>query len=321
MSLFRDGKGIIMTLNEILADIKSDRVKKVIIDTDACNEMDDQYAIAHAIASDRMEVLAINAAPYNYRQGNGHADGMERSYNEILRVLRACHMEGEYPVFRGSAETISSHEDFSPVDSPAARNIIKLAHETDEIIYILALGAITNVTSAILTDPSVKEKICVIWLGGHCLDNGDVLDEYNLIQDYAAGQILLNCGVPLIMLPAEGPDTTKGTQVLLVTIEEFRERITGDSDAAVFFRETLPLEFDKPTREHNGGPWIRVIWDIAAPGVIAVPDAYEFSIVPTPVFGDDRHYAFDGTRHKMICMERLQRDVVFDDAYKCINRL
>ncbi|MBS5726136.1 MAG: hypothetical protein KHW59_10245, partial [Clostridiales bacterium] len=34
-----------MTIEQILADIKSGRRKKVILDTDAYNEIDDQYAI------------------------------------------------------------------------------------------------------------------------------------------------------------------------------------------------------------------------------------------------------------------------------------
>ena len=36
--------------------------------------------------------------------------------------------------------------------------------------------------------------ICVIWLGGHCLDYKD-LGEFNLAQDYAAGQLLLNLNI------------------------------------------------------------------------------------------------------------------------------
>ena len=307
-----------MTLEQILSDVKSDRVKKVILDTDTCNEMDDQYAIAHAIGSDRLRVLSINAAPYFYRQGGGYAEGMERSYNEILRVLRMCCKEGEYPVFRGSPETI--HETGGAVDSPAARNIIKTAMESDEIIYVLALGAITNVTSAILLEPRIKDKICVIWLGGNCLEKEGEIDEYNLVQDYKAGQLLLNCGVKLIMLPAMGPDKTLGTQVLSVTREELEERITGDSDAAVFFRYTLPEEFDKPTREYHGGAWIRIIWDIAAPAALAVPDAFEYKIIPTPVFADNGAYAFDSTRHPMIFMIKLDRDAVFEDMYRAIAR-
>ena len=54
-----------MTPEQILADIRTDRVKKVIVDTDTFNEMDDQYAVAYAVASPKMDVLAINAAPFH----------------------------------------------------------------------------------------------------------------------------------------------------------------------------------------------------------------------------------------------------------------
>ncbi len=50
-------------------------------------------------------------------------------------------------------------------NSPAARAIIEAAHKYDEIVYILTTGACTNVSSAIMLDPSIMEKICVIWLG------------------------------------------------------------------------------------------------------------------------------------------------------------
>ena len=50
-----------MTIHEVLADVKSDRVKKVIMDCDAGNEIDDQYAIAYALGCDKLDVLGINA--------------------------------------------------------------------------------------------------------------------------------------------------------------------------------------------------------------------------------------------------------------------
>ena len=36
-------------IEEILFDLKSDRKKKVILDTDAYNEIDDQFAIAYTV--------------------------------------------------------------------------------------------------------------------------------------------------------------------------------------------------------------------------------------------------------------------------------
>ena len=75
-------------------------------------------------------------------------------------------------------------------------------------------------------------------------------------------------------------ETDHGTKVLQVRLPDMQE-IKGDSPAAVFFRETLPEEFNGDYYE-NG--WERVIWDIAAPGAVAVPEGYEFSVIPAPEF-------------------------------------
>lgn len=301
-----------MTPEKILSDIRSDRVKKVIVDSDTYNEMDDQYAIAYAIASDKMEVLALNAAPFHNSRSDGFEDGMEKSYDEILRVLEHIGKTGQYPVFKGSRTRINDDPEFGPVDSPAARNIIKVAHELDEPLYVLATGAITNVTSAVLMDPSIREKICVVWLGGHCIDYHD-LYEFNLDQDYAAGQLMLNLDVPLVMLPA----CDHGTRAIEVRLPDM-QGIKGDSPAAVFFRETLPEEFNGDYYE-NG--WERVIWDIAAPGVISVPEAFEFSVIPAPVFQDNRTYGFDRTRRKIVYMDKVDRDLILKDTFGLLSTL
>lgn len=301
-----------MTLERILEDLKTPRVKKVIVDSDTYNEMDDQYAIAYAIGSDKMDVIALNAAPFKNDRSESFEDGMEKSYDEILRVLDHIEKVGEYPAYKGSRTRIEDDPEHGPVDSPAARVIIEAAHKYDEIVYVLTTGACTNVASAIMLDPSIKENICVVWLGGHCLDFRD-LGEFNLAQDYAAGQIMLNSGVPLILLPA----CDHGTSALVTRLPDM-QGIKGDSKACVFFRETLPEEFNGDYYE-NG--WERVIWDIAAPGVIAVPHGYTFSIIPAPVFGDNYQYAFDKTRHKIIYMDKVDRDIVLADTFAAIGTL
>ena len=302
-----------MTLEQILDDLKSPRIKQVIMDSDTYNEMDDQYAIAYALGSEKIDVISINAAPFENDRSESFADGMEKSYREIDRVLNVTHRS--CPTFRGSERRIGDDPSFSPVDSPAARNIIKKALDADELLYVIAIGAITNVASAILMEPAIKEKICVIWLGGNCLEYPD-LGEFNLAQDYRDGQIIMNCGVNLILLPAVG-EGDHGTKMLL-TRREGLESIVGDSEACVFFRETLPEEFNG---DYYKNGWERIIWDIAAPALIAVPDAFELSIIPAPVLTDSWSYAFDATRHKIIYMERLDPARVFKDTYDTISRL
>ena len=159
-----------MTVYEILDDIKSGRRKKVILDTDTYNEIDDQYALAYCYFADSIDLLSVNAAPFYNDNSTGYEDGMLKSYDEIHRVLRLCDKDYTTPVFKGSATTVELSGTY--VDSPAARNIIDTVKASDEIVYVLAIGAITNVTSAIMMDPSIKDNMCVMWLGANQLGEG-----------------------------------------------------------------------------------------------------------------------------------------------------
>ncbi|MDD6800850.1 MAG: nucleoside hydrolase [Firmicutes bacterium] len=299
-----------MNIERILEDIKSDRVKKVILDSDTYNEMDDQYAVAYALGSKKIDLIALTAAPFKNERSESFADGMKKSYNEILRILKTTGKTGCCPVFEGSERIISSSPDLSPVDSPAARNIIKAALESDEIIYVLATGCCTNVASAIMLEPAIKDKICVVWLGTN--DFGLDVREFNIAQDYRAGQILINSGVNLVLLPVNAPGE-RGTKTLLAKRDIFNA-IKNNSNACVFFRDTLPAEFDYD-------PWPRVIWDIAAPALLTNPSAFELEIIPAPVFTDEYRHAFDATRHKIIYMNKLDPSAVFAGLFETINSL
>lgn len=308
-----------MTIEQILEDIKTDRAKKCILDSDMANEMDDQYALAYCLGSDKIDLLSVNAAPFTYY--GSFAQGVQRSYDETVRILDVCRKNnGSIPVFKGCERQLVAENDFSPVDCPAVRNIIDTVKNSDEIIYVLTTGCCSNITSAILTEPCIKDNMCVIWLGANCLDYKNEY-EYNLLQDFNAGQILINSGVPLVLLPALSYDNTCGTQVLDVNFEML-SALNKDSDIQKFFREDFPMTFVEGEKTpENLENWHRVIWDLAAPGVIAMPNAYTFKIMVAPIITDDKLYAFDQTRHKIIYMEKLDKDAVLSDTWKAINSL
>ena len=61
---------------------------QIVLDTDTYNEVDDQFALAYALLSpEAMTVEAVYAAPFTNSRSSGPADGMERSYQEIHRIL------------------------------------------------------------------------------------------------------------------------------------------------------------------------------------------------------------------------------------------
>ena len=82
-----------LTPEEIIADLKTDRVKKCILDSDMFCEIDDQYAFAYCLGSDKIDLLSVNAVhfynPYLY---DNLAVTTDLSYDEALRVLDACNL-------------------------------------------------------------------------------------------------------------------------------------------------------------------------------------------------------------------------------------
>ena len=59
-----------------------------VLDTDAFHEVDDQFAISIFLRlPERIRPLALYAAPFYNSLSSGPADGMEKSYKELHRLL------------------------------------------------------------------------------------------------------------------------------------------------------------------------------------------------------------------------------------------
>ena len=167
----------------------------VVLDTDTYNEIDDQYALAYLIRSEeRMNLKAIYAAPFFNEKSTGPEDGMEKSFQEIHNILNLMgRAEPTANVYRGSRNYLPSED--TPVVSESASHLASLAmnYTPQRPLYVIAIGAITNVASAILMNPQITDRIVLIWLGGnahHWPDN----QEFNLMQDVAAARGGFGCG-------------------------------------------------------------------------------------------------------------------------------
>ena len=320
----------IMTLEQILADIKSDRKKQVIFDADAGNEIDDQYALAYALSCDNIEVLSMSGAHFrNDLLVPNRYEGMMESYREIIRVLKLLGIDN-VPVYKGCTDALKTSVDGSfpeviPEDCEAVDNIIATADAAEDILYVLGTGTATNIASAIAKAPRIKDKICVIWLGSNTLDYGGA-DEYNYGQDKAAGKYLFTCGVPLVWLPAMSDDKTKGTQTLKEDRVFLEKSFPRRDPASNYFREELPIEHDPeyyPTdTNYTGvGKWWHIYWDVAAPAVLHTPELCRFEIVDVPrITGDDR-FAFDEGNTRAIYVEKYDKAAILDNMVKGINSL
>lgn len=177
----------------------------VVLDTDTFNEVDDQFALSYLLASqEKLKVQALYAAPFFNEKSSSPEDGMLKSYEEILRLLKLCHaQELEDRVFQGSRGYLPDEK--TPVASPAAEDLARRAmgYSPENPLYVIAIGAITNVASALLLEPAIAEKIVLVWLGGNAWDWPDN-HEFNAFQDVAADRVVFGSGAPIVQLPCMG---------------------------------------------------------------------------------------------------------------------
>lgn len=296
----------IKDMKEIFSDLHSDEKKSVILDTDAYNEIDDQYAIAYAmLSSDKIDLLSINAAPFLNSRSTSAADGMEKSYNEIFRIRSLVDERSSIPVYRGSLEFMKDKK--VPVQSEACDNIIKTVKNSEKIVYVVAIGAITNVASAIVKCPEICEKMCVVWLGGHALHYPDT-KEFNLKQDVMSAQVVFDSGVPLVVIPCGGVCTE-----FLTTVPELEYHLRG-KNALCDYLVDITAAYNKK----NAPVWSKVIWDVTAVAAIALPKSLDMVIMPRPYLTDDCRYATDNSRPHFIYVRRILRDMLYCDLFEKI---
>lgn len=166
---------------------------RVIVDTDAKNEADDQFAIVHFLLSPSMDVRAVTAAHFEGKARDG--ESMERSLQEIEKLLALMGID-DVPALRGQR---------SPTDSElsnAARFIIAEARRDDpRPLYVAVLGAATNLAAALRAAPDIGEKITAVWNGGGPYPKGR--PEFNVMQDPEAARTLLSSSVQVWQIPQD----------------------------------------------------------------------------------------------------------------------
>lgn len=286
-----------------MLEIPETGVIDLVLDTDAYTEVDDPFAIAYALLSpERINLLALYAAPFAMNErAQDPVDGMEMSYNEILNILNLCHMQR--PAFRGSRRYLADKGE--PVDSPAARDLIERskAYSKEHPLYVVAIGAITNVASALLMDETLCERIVVIYLGGNDLDLHP--NTYNVYQDVKAAQVVFDCGVPLIHMPCDPV-----SKILITGMPELCACI-GGRNALCDYLVRIVGEYGE---DHFA--WGKTIWDISTIALLVKPGWTRSGLTPSPIITDQLTYSRDITRHLIRNVASLDRDAIFRDLFR-----
>ncbi|MBT7300866.1 MAG: nucleoside hydrolase [Victivallales bacterium] len=275
---------------------------RAVLDTDTYNEVDDQFALAYALLSpEACDLEAIYAAPFHNNRSDGPLQGMERSYDEILRVMERMKRPSDGLVFKGSTSYLPAPGE--PVDSPAARDLIAKARSSEEPLFVMTIGAPTNVASAILMDPEIIERIIVVWLGGQP-HTWPTAREFNLQQDVPASQVLFDSGVPFVQIPC-----TNVAEHLRTTVPELEAWLRGKGDLGDYLCDIVASYSD------NHFAWSKVIWDISAVAYLINASWVPSTLVHAPILTERITYSADWNRPLMRVATHCGRDAIFRDLF------
>ncbi len=326
---------------------------RMVLDTDTYNEVDDQFALAYALMSpDRLEVEAVYAAPFSSAffsrllntdrvaipMTSNLQEGLELSYQEIKRIYGILGKSCEGKVFRGSDSYMKQQGE--PVESEAARDLVKRAMNSEEPLYVVAIGEITNIASAILMEPEIINKIVIVWLSGQPMYWPHAV-EFNLGQDLIASQTIFNSGVPLVLIPC----MTVASH-LTTTAAELKEKLRGRSPIGTYLSDIVISQLSQEAADHmlslfkdtylknvddydeavlDAAPFhamapSRIIWDISTIGYMINPNWCPSSLIPTPVLTDALTWKQEEGRHLMRVCHFVYRDGIFGDMFDKLGK-
>jgi inosine-uridine nucleoside N-ribohydrolase len=280
----------------------------VVIDTDAYNEIDDQFALAFLINSgEKLRVKGIHAAPFFNKRSSGPADGMEKSYREIMNILALMkRTDLEVLVKRGAEKYLPSETE--PADSAAAKALADLAmsYTAEKPLYVAAIGAITNVASALLMRPEITDRVVIVWLGGHAREWPHTR-EFNMMQDVAAARVVFNSGAAVVQLPCMGVVSSFASSG-----PELEYWLKGKNELCDYL-----VEYTAKSAIKDGGlpNWTRAIWDVAAIGWLLDGDFMLDRLEHIPIPQYDHHYSFDPNRHLYRYVYHINRDKLFQALF------
>jgi purine nucleosidase len=256
--------------------------KRVIVNSDAKNEADDQFAIVHALLSESLDVVGVIPAHFGTHRTN---ESMLESRAEVELLLDLLALDREVVIANGAPHRIPDER--TPVESPGVRLIIDEAHKPGAL-FVLLLGPLTDMASAILLDRSIaaNEDLTVVWIGGEPYDGahgGAESGEFNLSNDVAAANVVLQSGVRVWQIP--------WTVYSMVNVghAELDEKVAPCGDIGAYLVRQLKEFNARYGGSRNDEFEYRSLGDSPAIAVTLNPGSVRWRIHPVRVFDGQAH--------------------------------
>lgn len=274
----------------------------IILDTDTYNECDDQFALAYLLKyQNKFNIEAITIAPFQNYWISSEDSGIELSYQEAKIICKLSGVNSDNLIFKGSTNYMSNG--YNGIND-AVNKIIQIALKNEKT-YILGIGALTNISLAIMYEPKIINKIEIIWLDGHTLLNKNNLNEANF-KDVEAVKTIFKSNVKLTVIPCRGVASN-----LYTTIYELDNCLKGKSESCNF----LYNRFKKVVNQREIIPRWR-LWDLSVIAYMVNKDWFETFETTCPDINSDTSYSINSNNRKITMVNYFDTCKIFEDLFK-----
>lgn len=300
------------------AESADERIR-VIFDTDANNELDDQHALAYLLFN--QDVFDVEAITVNRTRNGGP---VENHHAEALRVVKLCGMDGKVPVLTGADGSFNEIKD--TLGQPgydgheAVDFIIERAHADDQrLLVLLPVGKLTNIALALEKDPSIADKVYIMWLGSNYPRPG----EYNQVNDEPSLNYILEQDVAFDIALVRYGDPS-GTDAVRATPQEIEEKMPGAGPEVEPVKGRHGGEFTSfgdysvslfDNIQLHGNPPSRALFDMAAVAIVKEPMWAKPTAIPAPYLADGKWVERPDNTRRIVLWEHFDRDAIMNDFY------
>ncbi len=295
-----------MIYNPYLFPVPQEKVVRVITDTDAKNEADDQFAIVQALLSPKFDNVGFVAAHF----GAGRCEGksMQASYEELERIFDIMKFSKDGNLFHGAEKALPDQK--TPVDSEGARLIVQQAMSDDpRPLFVIFFGPLTDLASAYLMEPRIAGRLTAIWIGGGMYPNGG--EEFNLGNDINAANVVMRSKIELWQVPKNV------YEMMPVSLAELQARVYPQGEIGKYlFRqlcEHLMEEGPRNSAFRTGECW--VLGDSPAVGLILFEDRFSFDWIEAPEIGKDMQYIHTHRNRPIRVYRSVDSRFILEDLY------
>lgn len=297
--------------------------KRVLFDTDANNEIDDQHALAYLFFNG--DVFDVEGVTVNSTK----EPDVQLDYDEAERVMKLSKSYDDIPLLKGANGTFNDIKDQvneSEFEGSSAVNFIieRAMTEDDDELILLAVGKLTNIALALKKEPAIASNSRIVWLGSNYPEPG----EHNQNSDTTAMNYVLNTDIPFEMVTVRYGKPS-GTSAVSVTKAQILNRMPNKGpkiadpiegrhggtfstfgDYSVNLFENYGMDGDPPSRP---------LFDMAAVAIVKNPDWAETKEIPAPILIDNEWVDRPQNDRKITIWENFHIYAIIADFFKSME--